>query len=118
MPFAYRRWASACVFIRSGVNSPSLRFPIPGGPAISPSWSVLAPGQPGYRGLIDVRRHSRSLLHRARSGLCSALVGLAAVVALRLLYQPDASDLAPHRTKLDQLLERRDSICEMFVISN
>jgi hypothetical protein len=24
--------------------------------------------------------------------------------------QPDASDLAPHRTKLDQLLERRDSI--------
>ncbi len=24
--------------------------------------------------------------------------------------QPDASDLAPHRTKLDQLLERRDTI--------
>jgi hypothetical protein len=24
--------------------------------------------------------------------------------------QPDASDLAPHRTKLDQLMERRDSI--------
>jgi hypothetical protein len=24
--------------------------------------------------------------------------------------QPDASDLAPHRSKLDQLLERRDTI--------
>ena len=24
--------------------------------------------------------------------------------------QPDASDLAPHRTRLDQLLERRDTI--------
>ena len=39
--------------------------------------------------------------------------GLAAVVMLFIFYiQPDASDLAPHRTKLDQLLERRDSIYE------
>ena len=36
---------------------------------------------------------------------------LAAAVFLFVFYiNPDASDLAPHRTKLDQLLERRDTI--------
>ena len=40
-----------------------------------------------------------------------ACLGLAAAVFLFVFYiQPDASDLAPHRTKLDQLLERRDAI--------
>jgi len=40
-----------------------------------------------------------------------ACFGLAAAVFLFVFYiQPDASDLAPHRTKLDQLLERRDTI--------
>jgi len=41
-------------------------------------------------------------------GACFAL----AVATLIFIFyiQPDASDLAPHRTKLDQLLERRDSI--------
>ncbi len=40
-----------------------------------------------------------------------ACLGLAAAVFLFVFYiHPDASDLAPHRTKLDQLLERRDSI--------
>jgi hypothetical protein len=40
-----------------------------------------------------------------------ACFGLAAAVFLFIFYiQPDASDLAPHRTKLDQLLERRDTI--------
>ena len=41
-------------------------------------------------------------------GACLAL----AVAALLFIFyiQPDASDLAPHRTKLDQLLERRDTI--------
>lgn len=44
----------------------------------------------------------------AALGACFAL---AAVVFLFIFYiHPDASDLAPHRTKLDQLLERRDSI--------
>jgi len=44
----------------------------------------------------------------AALGACFAL---AAVVFLFVFYiQPDASDLAPHRTKLDQLLERRDTI--------
>jgi len=41
-------------------------------------------------------------------GACFAL----AVAALVFIFfiQPDASDLAPHRSKLDQLLERRDTI--------
>lgn len=44
----------------------------------------------------------------AALGACFAL---AATVFLFVFYiHPDASDLAPHRTKLDQLLERRDTI--------
>src|SRR6516165_10283714 len=40
-----------------------------------------------------------------------ACLGLATAVFLFIFYiHPDASDLAPHRTKLDQLLERRDTI--------
>jgi len=40
-----------------------------------------------------------------------ACVALAVATMLFIFYiQPDASDLAPHRTKLDQLLERRDTI--------
>jgi len=40
-----------------------------------------------------------------------ACLGLAAAVFLFVFYiQPDVSDLAPHRTKLDQLLERRDTV--------
>ena len=40
-----------------------------------------------------------------------ACLALAVAVPLFIFYiQPDASDLAPHRTKLDQLLERRDTI--------
>jgi len=44
----------------------------------------------------------------AAGGAC---IGLAAAVFLFVFYiHPDASDLAPHRSKLDQLLERRDFI--------
>jgi hypothetical protein len=40
-----------------------------------------------------------------------ACLMLAVAVALFIFYiQPDASDLAPRRTRLDQLLERRDTI--------
>ena len=43
--------------------------------------------------------------------ILGACLALAIAVALFIFYiQPDASDLAPHRTKLDQLLERRDTI--------
>jgi hypothetical protein len=42
-----------------------------------------------------------------------ACIGLTAAVFLFIFYiHPDASDLAPHRTKLDQLFERRDTIYE------
>jgi hypothetical protein len=47
----------------------------------------------------------------AEWAIIGACLGLAATVFLFIFYiQPDASDLAPHRTKLDQLLERRDTI--------
>lgn len=43
--------------------------------------------------------------------ILGACLGLAVAVFLWVFYiHPDASDLAPHRTKLDQLLERRDTI--------
>jgi len=40
-----------------------------------------------------------------------ACLALAVVTLLFIFYiHPDASDLAPHRSKLDQLLEKRDTI--------
>ena len=40
-----------------------------------------------------------------------ACLALAMATMLFIFYiQPDASDLAPHRTKLDQLMEQRDAI--------
>src|SRR5260370_17646147 len=43
--------------------------------------------------------------------ILGACLALAVAVSLFIFYiQPDASDLAPHRSKLDQLLERRDTI--------
>jgi hypothetical protein len=36
----------------------------------------------------------------------------AATIVFIFMVQPDASDSAPHRTKLDQLMERRDAIYE------
>ena len=47
-------------------------------------------------------------------GSCLAL---AAATGLFIFYiRPDASDLAPHRSKLDQLLERRDTIDRKSVV--
>ena len=47
----------------------------------------------------------------ADGAVLGACLALAMATVLFIFYiQPDASDLAPHRTKLDQLLERRDSI--------
>jgi hypothetical protein len=40
-----------------------------------------------------------------------ALVAAATIVFI-FMVQPEASDSAPHRTKLDQLMERRDAIYE------
>ena len=47
----------------------------------------------------------------ADGAVLGACLALAMATVLFIFYiQPDASDLAPHRTKLDQLLERRDTI--------
>jgi hypothetical protein len=51
------------------------------------------------------------VLASADWAVLGACVALAAATMLFIFYiQPDASDLAPHRTRLDQLLERRDTI--------
>lgn len=44
-------------------------------------------------------------------GIACALLAAAAIVFI-FWVNLDASDYAPHRTKLDQLLERRDAIYE------
>ena len=47
----------------------------------------------------------------ADGAVLGACLALAVATILFIFYiQPDASDLAPHRSKLDQLLERRDTI--------
>ena len=51
------------------------------------------------------------LITSADWAVLGACLALAAATMLFIFFiQPDASDLAPHRTKLDQLLERRDTI--------
>jgi len=43
--------------------------------------------------------------------MLGACLALAVATGLFIFYiRPDASDLAPHRSKLDQLLERRDTL--------
>ena len=51
------------------------------------------------------------LLGSADWAILGACLALAVATLLFIFYiHPDASDLAPHRSKLDQLLERRDTI--------
>src|SRR5579864_6549821 len=51
------------------------------------------------------------VLGSADWAVLGACLALAVVTLLFIFYiQPDASDLAPHRSKLDQLLEKRDTI--------
>ena len=51
------------------------------------------------------------LITSADCAVIGACLALALASGLFIFYiQPDASDLAPHRSKLDQLLERRDTI--------
>ena len=52
-----------------------------------------------------------ALIASTEWAVLGACLALTLAVLLFIFYiQPDASDLAPHRTKLDQLLERRDTI--------
>jgi hypothetical protein len=51
------------------------------------------------------------LVSSADWAVLGACLALALATGLFIFYiQPDASDLAPHRSKLDQLLERRDTL--------
>ena len=53
------------------------------------------------------------MITSADGAVLGACLGLAVATLLFIFYiQPDASDLAPHRSKLDQLMERRDAIYE------
>jgi hypothetical protein len=53
------------------------------------------------------------LIASADWAVIGACLALAIATGLFIFYiQPDASDLAPHRSKLDQLLERRDTLYE------
>src|SRR5258708_5801143 len=70
-------------------------------------------GGAGYRGLMAflLAVSANSLLPSADWAVLGACLALAVATLLFIFYiQPDASDLAPHRSKLDQLLERRDTI--------
>jgi hypothetical protein len=52
-----------------------------------------------------------SLITSADWSVLGACLALALATGLFIFYiQPDASDLAPRRSKLDQLLERRDTL--------
>ena len=51
------------------------------------------------------------LVTSADWAVLGACFALAVATMLFIFYiQPDASDLAPHRSRLDQLMERRDTI--------
>src|SRR6202795_3353731 len=57
--------------------------------------------------------HSLAMIEPASGdgAVLGACLALAFATGLFIFYiQPDASDLAPHRSKLDQLLERRDTL--------
>jgi hypothetical protein len=51
------------------------------------------------------------VISSADAAVLGACLALAMATLLFIFYiQPDASDLGPHRTKLDQLMEQRDTI--------
>jgi hypothetical protein len=51
------------------------------------------------------------MISSSDGAVLGACLALAMATALFVFYiQPDVSDLAPHRTKLDQLMEQRDTI--------
>jgi hypothetical protein len=61
--------------------------------------------------LTFVTTTSVFLIAPADWAVIGACLALAIATGLFIFYiQPDASDLAPHRSKLDQLLERRDTL--------
>ena len=60
---------------------------------------------------LPVHLLSYFVISSADSAVLGACLALAIATIVFIFYiQPDASDLAPRRSKLDQLLERRDTI--------
>src|SRR5256714_15319972 len=61
--------------------------------------------------MADVVMFAAVFISSADGAVLGACLALAVATILFIFFiQPDASDLAPHRSKLDQLLERRDVI--------
>jgi hypothetical protein len=61
--------------------------------------------------MISFPASSVLVITSADGAVLGACLALAMATVLFIFYiQPDASDLAPHRTKLDQLMEQRDAI--------
>ena len=62
---------------------------------------------------MDLFSNVMFVLTSTDGAVLGACLALAMATVLFIFYiQPDASDLAPHRSKLDQLMERRDTIYE------
>lgn len=60
---------------------------------------------------VDLFANVMFVLTSSDGAVLGACLALAMATVLFIFYiQPDASDLAPHRTKLDQLMEQRDTI--------
>jgi len=61
--------------------------------------------------VLPVFAYAVFVLTSSDGAVLGACFALAMATVLFIFYiQPDASDLAPHRTKLDQLMEQRDTI--------
>jgi hypothetical protein len=61
--------------------------------------------------LVFLKLVAAFLISSADGAVLGACLALAVATLLFIFYiQPDASDLAPHRSRLDQLMERRDTI--------
>ena len=61
--------------------------------------------------VVFVHLAATVVISSADGAVLGACLALAIATLLFIFYiQPDASDLAPHRSKLDQLMERRDTI--------
>src|SRR5260370_8823880 len=77
------------------------------------SWPVRASRRSARRRIELTALHPAAIYVSisANGAILGACFALAAATLLFIFYiQPDASDLAPHRSKLDQLMERRDPI--------
>ena len=60
---------------------------------------------------MSLASFSTFFINSGDGAVLGACLALAVATILFIFYiQPDASDLAPHRSKLDQLMERRDTI--------